>query len=162
MLKIRYNNKTSDISFSIDGLTKAEYLIISQIALSKKALDIYQRKLGCLLDDDDQRLAMLIIDDYRKNGSCSLARIYDEYEDDKIRELISNLALLETLPSEFDENSLEGAIDKVKLEIKRKKMLDLQEKISKVSDVDPAQTAQYLIEYEKLIRELGGNNGKNQ
>ncbi|MBQ1378956.1 MAG: hypothetical protein IIY76_02970, partial [Erysipelotrichaceae bacterium] len=115
-----------------------------------------------LLDDDDQRLAMLIIDDYRKNGSCSLARIYDEYEDDKIRELISNLALLETLPSEFDENSLEGAIDKVKLEIKRKKMLDLQEKISKVSDVDPAQTAQYLIEYEKLIRELGGNNGKNQ
>ena len=79
-----------------------------------------------------------------------------------IRELISNLALLETLPSEFDENSLEGAIDKVKLEIKRKKMLDLQEKISKVSDVDPAQTAQYLIEYEKLIRELGGNNGKNQ
>ena len=36
------------------------------------------------------------------------------------------------------------------------------EKISKVSDVDPAQTAQYLIEYEKLIRELGGNNGKNQ
>ena len=41
-------------------------------------------------------------------------------------------------------------------------MLDLQEKISKVSDVDPAQTAQYLIEYEKLIRELGGNNGKNQ
>ncbi|MBQ2583714.1 MAG: hypothetical protein II568_00930, partial [Erysipelotrichaceae bacterium] len=159
---IRYNNKTSDISFSIDGLTKAEYLIISQIALSKKALDIYQRKLGCLLDDDDQRLAMLIIDDYRKNGSCSLARIYDEYEDDKIRELISNLALLETLPSEFDENSLEGAIDKVKLEIKRKKMLDLQEKISKVSDVDPAQTAQYLIEYEKLIRELGGNNGKNQ
>ncbi|MBQ1322705.1 MAG: toprim domain-containing protein, partial [Erysipelotrichaceae bacterium] len=160
--EIRYNNKTSDISFSIDGLTKAEYLIISQIALSKKALDIYQRKLGCLLDDDDQRLAMLIIDDYRKNGSCSLARIYDEYEDDKIRELISNLALLETLPSEFDENSLEGAIDKVKLEIKRKKMLDLQEKISKVSDVDPAQTAQYLIEYEKLIRELGGNNGKNQ
>ena len=160
--EIRYNNKTSDISFSIDGLTKAEYLIISQIALSKKALDIYQRKLGCLLDDDDQRLAMLIIDDYRKNGSCSLARIYDEYEDDKIRELISNLALLETLPSEFDENNLEGAIDKVKLEIKRKKMLDLQEKISKVSDVDPAQTAQYLIEYEKLIRELGGNNGKNQ
>ena len=96
------------------------------------------------MDDDDQRLAMLIIDDYRKNGSCSLARIYDEYEDDKIRELISNLALLETLPSEFDENSLEGAIDKVKLEIKRKKMLDLQEKISKVSDVDPAQTAQVL------------------
>ena len=63
--KVEYNNKTSDISFSIDGLTKAEYLIISQIALSKKALDIYQRKLGCLLDDNNQKL-MLIVDDYPK------------------------------------------------------------------------------------------------
>ena len=55
-----------------------------------------------------------------------------------------------------------GAIDKVKLEIKRRKMADLKERISKVSDIDPARTAEYLMEYEKLIKELGGNNGKNQ
>ncbi|MBR6233659.1 MAG: DNA primase [Erysipelotrichaceae bacterium] len=160
--EIRYNKKTADISFSIDGLTKAEYLIIAQIAMSKKALDIYQRQLGCLLDENDQKLAMLIMDDYRRNEKCSLSRIYDECEDDAIKDLISSLALLETLPDSYDENSLMGAIDKVKLEIKRRKMADLKERISKVSDIDPARTAEYLMEYEKLIKELGGNNGKNQ
>ena len=160
--EIRYNRKTADISFSIDGLTKAEYLIIAQIAMSKKALDIYQRQLGCLLDENDQKLAMLIMDDYRRNEKCSLSRIYDECEDDAIKDLISSLALLETLPDSYDENSLMGAIDKVKLEIKRRKMADLKERISKVSDIDPARTAEYLMEYEKLIKELGGNNGKNQ
>ena len=158
--EIRYN-KTADITYSIDGLTKAEYLIIAQIAMSRKALDIYQRQLGCLLDDTDQRLAMLIMDDYRKNDKCSLSRIYDETGDEEIRNLISSLALLETLPDEFDENSLMGAIDKVKLEIKRRKMADLREKISKVSSIDPEKTAEYLKEYEILIKELGGNNGKN-
>ena len=87
--EIRYNKKTADISFSIDGLTKAEYLIIAQIAMSKKALDIYQRQLGCLLDENDQKLAMLIMDDYRRNEKCSLSRIYDECEDDAIKDLIS-------------------------------------------------------------------------
>ena len=158
--EIRYN-KTADITYSIDGLTKAEYLIIAQIAMSRKALDIYQRQLGCLLDDTDQRLAMLIMDDYRKNDKCSLSRIYDETGDEEVRNLISSLALLETLPDEFDENSLMGAIDKVKTEIKRRKMADLREKISKVSTIDPEKTAEYLKEYEALIKELGGNNGKS-
>ena len=158
--EIRYN-KTADITYSIDGLTKAEYLIIAQIAMSRKALDIYQRQLGCLLDDTDQRLAMLIMDDYRKNDKCSLSRIYDETGDEEVRNLISSLALLETLPDEFDENSLMGAIDKVKTEIKRRKMADLREKISKVSTIDPEKSAEYLKEYEALIKELGGNNGKS-
>ena len=124
--------------------------------MSKKALDIYQRQLGCLLDENDQKLAMLIIDDYRKHDKCSLSRIYDESEDAAIKDLITSLALLETLPDEYDEKSLIGAIDKVKLEIKYRKMDDLKNKISKISTVDPEQANEYLREYEKLIRELGG------
>ena len=157
--EIGYNKKTANISFSIDGLTKAEYTIIAQMALSRKAMDIYQRQLGCLLDENDQKLAMLIIDEYRKTGKCSLPAIYDECEDDQIRNMISDLALIETLPSEFDENALMGAIDKVKLEIKKRKMEDLREKIRKVSALDPDQANEYLLEYEKLIKEFGGNNG---
>ncbi|MBR5341112.1 MAG: DNA primase [Erysipelotrichaceae bacterium] len=157
--KIGYNKKTADVSFSIDGLTKAEYLIIAQIAMSKKALDIYQRKLGYLLDPNDQKLAMLIIDDYRKHEKCSLSRIYDETDDENVKNLITNLALIETLPAEYDENSLDGAIGKIKMEIKRRKMADLKEKIDSISTVDPNKADEYLREYEKLIKELGGNNG---
>ena len=157
--ELGYNKKVADISFSIDGLTKAEYLIIAQIAMSRKALDIYERKLGCLLDENAQKLSMMIIDDYRHNEHCSLSRIYDQCDDDNIRNMISNLALLETLPSEFDEEALSGAIEKVKTEIKYRKMSDLKNKISSLSTIDPAQAEEYLREYENLIRELGGNNG---
>ena len=157
--KVEYNKKVANVSYSIDGLTKAEYTIIVEMAMSRMALDIYQRQLGCLLDENNQKLAMLIVDDYRRNEKCSLSRIYDESNDESIRNLITNLALVENLPSEYDEDSLIGAIDKVKLEIKKKKMDDLKEKISKYSTVDPSKAEEYLREYEKLIKELGGKNG---
>ena len=157
--KVGYNKKIADVSFSIDGLTKAEYTILVQMAMSKKAVDVYQRQLGCLLDGNDQKLAMLIIDDYRRNSSCSLSRIYDETSDEAIRDLITGLALVENLPSGYDEKSLEGAIEKVKLEIKKKKMDDLKQKIARYSAVDQKKSEEYLREYEELIRELGGKNG---
>ena len=157
--KVEYNNKVANVSYSIDGLTKAEYTILSQIALSRKALDIYQRQLGCLLDDNNQKLAMLIVDDYRKNEKCSLPRIYDETDEQSIQNLITNLALVESLPSNYDEESLNGAIEKVKMEIKRKKMEDLQHKIGSLSTLQPEKAEVYLREYEKLIKELGGKNG---
>lgn len=157
--KIEYNDVVPKVSFSIDGLTKAEYIILVEIALSRMALDIYQRKLGCLLDETNQNLAMLILDDYRKNEKCSLARIYDETDDEDIKTCITNLANLESLPSEYNEELLNSAIDKVKLEILRKKIDVLKDKINKTSIVDPKQSEEYLREYVELVKQLGGNNG---
>ena len=155
--KKSYNNNAAKInSFSIDGLTKAEYSILVQIAMSKKAMDIYQRDLGFMLEKTNQDLCMLIIDDYRKNGKCSLSRIYDETSDDEIKSTISNLALVEGLPDQFDEDSLNNAISKVKLEMKRKKMEVLKDKISKNESVNPTLAQEYLQEYIKLVKELGG------
>ncbi|MBR4461094.1 MAG: DNA primase [Erysipelotrichaceae bacterium] len=157
--KTEYNGKVANAAVYLDGLTKAEYTILSQIAMSYKALDSYQRQLGFLLDEDHQKLAMLIIDDYRKNNKCSLARIYDETDDDRIKNLITDLSVPETLPGEYDEESLNGAIARVKNEVKQKRVADLKEKISKTVTVDPEKADEYLREYEKLIKELGGDNG---
>ncbi len=157
--KVVYNKKIADVSFSVDGLTKAEYVILTQIAMSRKALDIYERQLGCLLDENNQKLSLLIIDDYRRYNNCSLSRIYDETDDENIRSIISSLALFETLPTEFDETALQGAIDKVKMEIKRKKMEDLKERISKIATLDKTEAYELLREYEQLVKELGGGNG---
>ena len=159
-IKKQYNEKAANISYSIDGLTKAEYIILVQIAMSRKALDIYQSKLGCLLEKANQDLAMLIIDDYRKNGKCSLSRIYDEANDDDIRNTITNLLSVESMPNEYDEVCLISSIDKVKLEIKKKKLDVLKEKISSTQVVDPKQSEVYLREYIELVKELGGTYGK--
>ena len=157
--KKQYNEKAVNVNFSIDGLTKAEYTILVEIAMSKKALDIYQSRLGCLLEQANQDLSMLIVDDYRKNGKCSLSRIFDETDDDDIRNTITNLVVQEGLPQDYDEASLNGAIDKVKQEIKHKKLEVLKDKISKTQIVDPEKSQEYLKEYIELVKELGGKYG---
>ena len=153
------NDYTSKISYSIDGLTKAEYTILVDIVMSRRALDIYQKQLGYLLDEVNQKLAMLIIDDYRKNGKCSLPRLYDETGDESIKNLITTLAVSEFLPKEFNEDDLYCSIDKIKHEIKKKKLDMLTKQISK--SLDSTQRDQYLEEYQNLIRELGGYDGKH-
>ena len=158
--KKQYNGKAVKSGFSIDGLTKAEYTILVEIAQSRKALDLYQSKLGCLLEQANQNLSMLIVDDYRKNGKCSLSRIYDETGDESIRNTITNLAAVEGLPTEYDEETLISAIDKVKLEIKRKKLDVLKDLINKNQVVDPKLSQEYLKEYVELVKEIGGTNGK--
>ena len=158
--KKQYNDKAVKASFSIDGLTKAEYTILTQIAMSNKALDYYLSKLGCLLEQANQDLSMLIADDYRKNSKCSLSRIYDETDDESIRNTITNLAAVEGLPNEYDQVALESAIEKVKLEMKRKKLEVLKDKVTKTQTVDPKASEEYLKEYVELVKELGGSNGK--
>ena len=79
--------------------------------------------------------------------------------EDRIRNLIADLSVPETLPNEYDEESLNGAIARVKNEVKQKRIADLKEKISKTAAVDPEKADEYLKEYEKLIKELGGDNG---
>ncbi|MDO4941205.1 MAG: DNA primase [Erysipelotrichaceae bacterium] len=155
--KKAYNNKGKIYKYSIDGLTKAEYLILSQMALSSKATSIYQSKLGYLLGQTNQQLAMLIIDEYRKYDKCSLSRIYDESQDEAIKNNITSLALVEGLPIEYDEESLNAAINKVIRETKSKKLEVLKEKINENSLVDPETANVYLKEYMELVKELSNN-----
>ena len=158
-VKKQYNEKAAKVSYSVDGLTKAEYTILAQIAMSKKALDYYLNKIGCLLEQTNHDLSMLIVDDYRKNDKCSLSRIYDETDDESIRNTITNLAAVDGIPNEYDQECLENAIEKVRLEMKRKQLEVLREKAAKMQTVDPKASEQYLKEYIALVKELGGSNG---
>ena len=158
-VKKQYNEKAAKVSYSVDGLTKAEYTILAQIAMSKKALDYYLNKIGCLLEQTNHDLSMLIVDDYRKNNKCSLSRIYDETDDESIRNTITNLAAVDGIPNEYDQECLENAIEKVRLEMKRKQLEVLRDKAAKMQTVDPKASEQYLKEYIALVKELGGSNG---
>ena len=158
-VKKQYNEKAAKVSYSVDGLTKAEYTILAQIAMSKKALDYYLNKIGCLLEQTNHDLSMLIVDDYRKNDKCSLSRIYDVTDDESIRNTITNLAAVDGIPNEYDQECLENAIEKVRLEMKRKQLEVLREKAAKMQTVDPKASEQYLKEYIALVKELGGSNG---
>ncbi len=160
--KKEYNSRSIVNNLSLDGLTKAEYTILLMMSNSAKAVDLFQRDLGCLLDDTDQKLAILIIDDYRKNRECRLSRIYDECGDEDIERLISTMATIEDLSGEYNEKIFRGAMDRLKREIKQRKLKELEARISRISALDPKETERMMKEYLELVRELGGSHGKEE
>ena len=161
-----YNKKSKQEfvqpKYSIDGLTKAEYTILSEMAISKRAVQIYQQDLGCMLSDVNEKLAVMIVEEYRKFGECRYDRIYDECNDDNIRKLIADLATFEFMPLEFNEEILKGAILKVKQEIQMRKLAWLEGQIEKVMYLDPEKAQEYLLEYSNITKELGGTYGKKE
>lgn len=153
-----YNNKVVP-QVIMDGLTKAEYNILVMMSQSSKATQLFQKELGYLLDPNNQKLAMLIIDEYRKNGECHLAQVYDETNDEKVKNLITSLATTEGLSEKYDEAIMLGAIERVKRQTKEEKLEQLKNKIAEISQIDKEKAEEYLKEYSKLLRELGGKHG---
>lgn len=149
--------------YTMDGLTKAEYSMLVMMSMSKQASDLYAKDLGYMLDPINQELAMIIIDEYRKKGECHFSRLLDEVKDDNIKNLISTIATIDSLPSEFDLDLFKASINKVKQELKKKKLEDLSKKIKSTEQIEPNKANEYLIEYQKIIRELGGkSNAKKE
>ena len=140
----------------LDGLVKAEYTILSQMMVSKKAVEIFRRDIGCLLDDSNDLIANMIMEDYVEYGDCNYTRIFDKTNDENIRSILLDLGTIETLAIPFNEDILKGAILKVKNEMKKAKLADLKNKIMQYQHVNSELANEYLIEYTKLAKELGG------
>lgn len=140
----------------LDGLTKAEYTILKQMASSKKAVDIYRKELGYLFTDQNTKIADIIIDEYRKNGDFSTSRILDEIRDQKLKDAIIKISMTTSIGDDFDEDIFKGAIERIKLEIKRSRLNDLKDKINKKRYESESELNEYLREYSNLLKEIGG------
>ena len=170
-IRINANNsvKNDDIGYNVkrksynelllDGLSKAEYIILSQMAISKEAVMIFHKDLGYLLNDTNAKLASIIQDEYRKKDRCDLSTLYDEVDDEDVKNLIVNLGTVENLPSAYDKDILLGSIKRVKEEIIKQRKDYLKKKIEKSLVMDD-ETKEYIKEYTDILRELGGKNGK--
>ena len=170
-IRINANNsvKNDDIGYNVkgksynelllDGLSKAEYIILSQMAISKDAVMIFHKDLGYLLNDTNSKLASIIQDEYRKKDGCDLSTLYDEVDDEDVKNLIVNLGTVENLPSAYDKDILLGSIKRVKEEIIKQRKDYLKKKIKKSLVMDD-ETKEYIKEYTDILRELGGKNGK--
>ena len=158
--KVYNKKKISTQFFSVDGLTMAEYTILVLIATSKRGLEIYKQELGSLLHEPCQKMAYLISEDIRHNGNCSFPRLYNECQDENLKKLITDLSLNESLPKEYDEELLHGAILKVKDEMRKRRLQQIALNIHKVQDVDPIRAQELLNEYARIVKEIGGSYDK--
>ena len=126
------------------------------MAISSGFSDMYLKDIGCLIDDDDQYLAMLIIDDERKHGQVSLSRLYDQTDNLGVKKLITDISTADFLTEEFNADLLKGAIERVNNEIRKEKLQDLKKRITRYEKIDPKQTEDLLKEYMEVLKELGG------
>ena len=70
--------------------------------------------------------------------------------------MILSLATYDSLPSVYDKEILLGSINKVKIEIKKRKLEYLRKSINDIASVDQEKAIEYIKERDKLIKELGG------
>lgn len=132
----------------VDGITSAEYLVLSQMILSRKACDLFKEKLGFLLNDVNQKLAMIIIDNYRKTNQIKVNELIDIIKEDETKQTLINLSLIETMPKEYDEKQLIGALRKIKAVMLEEKVNDLKEQIKNINN--PESQSVLMIELSNL------------
>ena len=159
--KKEYNiERKKEYHYSLDGLTKAEYSIIVMSTIDKNALVYYQKNLGYLIDPNNEKLISLINEEYKKNGICKLSKLIDNV-DDKMKNLITTIAVVDGLPDRFDKELMDDAISKVKRGVKLQELKKLEELIEKYKNIDYEKTIEYMNKHQELVRELGGSvNGK--
>ncbi len=159
--KVSYNKKDVFVKREdLSGLEKAEYTILKMMMDSKVAVDIYRKELGCLFSEEAQKVAEAIISEYRRHGDLKSARLLDEMNDEHSKDLLLKVEMSETISGNFKEDIFQGAIDRIKLEINRAHLDELERKIK---NADEQKRDAYLKEYTALIKELGGlRNGRDQ
>ena len=151
----RYSSAKKSVKI-LNGLQRAEYIVISQLLLSKKAADIYRHDLGYLLDETDERLALLILDDYRHHGNVDASRILDETNDEKIKGRLLDIMLNDSLPDKYSDELFKGAINKIKLETDKNYYDTIAAKIISNENINTEATSEFLKEYSRLAKRLGG------
>ncbi|MBP3398842.1 MAG: DNA primase, partial [Erysipelotrichaceae bacterium] len=85
---VKNNRPQRRLSAPLDGKTKAERQILSQMLTSKHACEIFKSQLGFLLNDTSQKCAMIIVDAYRRSDVCEIAVLLDRAKEDEVKQLL--------------------------------------------------------------------------
>ena len=99
----------------LNGGLRAEYEILSQMLNSREACEYFKEKIGFLPTDINNKLAMLILDNNRKQQQLVLADFLSFIEDEALKNLILNIGEWEYLPKAFNPNALDDAYNKIKV-----------------------------------------------
>lgn len=131
------------------GRERAEYEILSQMLIGRKAAELFKEELGFFKDDDSNKLAMYIIDYYRTHDQISVSELYDLITQERVRDLLLSIAQWELASTNIQQDVLMEAIQKVKACILQDKIQALNEKAKNVND--PISKAAIAKEKNDLI-----------
>ncbi|MDO4701388.1 MAG: DNA primase [Erysipelotrichaceae bacterium] len=126
-----------------NGIILAEYEIINQLLISKKASLIFKEQLGFLVNQEANLIAMLILDYYRTHNEIQLNEFIDVMVEDSLRNLVLKISMLDFLPQVFNEIKLLGSIKRIKIELLKEKERKIKEQIALI---DNSESQRVLIE----------------
>lgn len=112
-----------------DGEQEAEEQILAMIMADRRACQRFEEKLGYLHDQNRSALAMLIVDAWRRKGSCAPAALMDAAENEEQQKLIARLSDSWQYHEEYKENQLDGAMRKVLITEKQNQLKAYSEQI---------------------------------
>lgn len=150
-----------------DGTKKAEEMILTMIMKSLKASEKFEEELGYLLSEEDQRLAMLIIDANHTYGKADPGILIDMSDDQKVKDLITKIATSSDFDRDYDEGKLEGAMRKIKLEVLSARADKYREQIAEALNRESLsllinQYNECLQEQRRLINEENQQDNGNE
>lgn len=135
------------------GLKNAQYQIIALMLLSKVASDTYRQILGFLPNDTYNSLGLYIIDYYRKYDTIKIADLFDYIQEDAVKQSLLEIAEWDLAPSNYQEEIMIEAIEKIKEGLIREQINMLLEQSNQISD--PKEKARIGNQIIKLRRQKG-------
>ena len=155
--EVCYNNSYPNFQqheIILDGLVKAEYIVLSQMILSKKAVELYRSDLGYLIDETNDELALKILEEYRNYDECSFASLVNHVDDEHMKQVLLDISTIDTLPMVYDEEVLKGAFAKIKSQLDFERLKEVELKIAEYEHVNNEKYERYLREYADIVRKL--------
>ena len=137
---------------SRDGKTNAEHLILALMLTSRDAVEMFKEKLGFLLNEENQQLAMMILDYSRSHPQLQLADFISTIDEEALRQKVLDLSEWEC--PQFTPEVMEGAVRRLQRCMLEERINDLKQQILRISN--PESQAALLHERMQLQRELRG------
>lgn len=150
--------KRPSVTHPIKGELVAQYQILSQMLISKSAMEYYRSNLGFLRNEECNALALYIVDFYRTHERIIVADLLDYIKEDDSKKILLKIANWELAMDTYQEEVLQEAVSKIKESMIEEKIKLLKEQSNQVND--PIEKAKIAKEMISLRLQGGLEHGK--
>ncbi len=132
--------RTQRLNVMLDGKTNAEHLLLSQMLKSYEAVQLFSKELGFLLGEENQKLAMILVDYYRDHNQCEIADFINFVEDTQLQKLIMDLDSWEIGFKEYNKQACLMSIRKIKSCMIDQQIEELKRRVNTLSNPESKAT----------------------
>lgn len=138
-----------------NGCLRAEFEILSQMLISLQANNAFKDKLGFLIDENCNKLAIYIIDYYRTHDEIEIADFYNSIKEESVKALLIELSEWELALPDYNEDVFLHSCLKIQAACLEDKMKKLSEQSLKISDpLEKAKIGDEIIQLKRQRSEL--------